>query len=64
MTGYHESYIERGETEMENTKSVSYNRGYSDGKESKKMKNPIHTNWKGNHCNPEYEKGYWAGYNS
>ena len=42
----------------------TYNYGYQDGKASFSMKNPIHANWpEGPHFNPEYERGYWTGWN-
>jgi len=42
---------------------LSIRHGYFDGRNSALFDNPIHNNWGDKpHFNPDYEIGYWLGY--
>lgn len=49
-------------TPTDQSVNISFNRGRADGRSSRLMKNPIHTNWRGKHPDADYERGYWEGF--
>ena len=69
MTTYnHEENIQTKMTRYEMTREeviqMEENGGYHDGRNSANFKVPTHTRWpEGPHFNPDYERGYWKGYN-